>query len=117
MKWLWKGILIQKKLKMNDNANDFFKIVGNNIIIKTKIIPGSSKNKIIGVYVNTLKIAITSPPVEGKANKKCISYLSKYFDIAKSKIEILSGEKSKNKLIKIYNINPDDILEKLEKDI
>ena len=54
MKWLWKGILIQKKLKMNDNANDFFKIVGNDIIVKTRIIPGSSKNKIIGGYMSTL---------------------------------------------------------------
>ncbi|MHC2994846.1 MAG: YggU family protein [Candidatus Atribacteria bacterium] len=100
---------------MNDNPNDFFKIVGNDIIIKTKIIPGSSKNKIIGVYADTLKIAITSPPVEGKANKKCISYLSKLFDLAKSKIEILSGKNSRNKLIKICNINQNDFLNKLEK--
>ncbi len=65
---------------MNDNTNDFFKIVGHDIIIKTKIIPDSSKNKIIGVYADTLKIAITAPPVEGKANKKCIVYLSEQFE-------------------------------------
>ncbi len=100
---------------MNDNTNDFLKIVGNDIIIKTRIIPGSSKNKIIGVYADNLKIAITSPPVEGKANKKCISYLSKYFDVAKSKIEILSGENSRNKLIKIYDIDQHKFLKKLEK--
>ena len=56
---------------MNDNTNDFFKIVGHDIIIKTKI---------IGVYADTLKIAITAPPVEGKANKKCIVYLSEQFE-------------------------------------
>jgi len=100
---------------MNDNPNDFFKIFGNYIIIKTKIIPGSSKNKIIGVYADTLKIAITSPPVEGKANKKCISCLSKYFNITKSKIEILSGKNNRNKLIKIYDIDQNKFLEKLEK--
>ncbi len=100
---------------MNSSINDFFKIVGNDIIIRTKIIPGSFKNKIIGIYADTLKIAITSPPVEGKANKKCISYLSKHFDIAKSKIEILSGKNSRNKLIKIYNINQNYFLEKLGK--
>ncbi|GAI24606.1 unnamed protein product [marine sediment metagenome] len=100
---------------MNDNPNDFFKIVGNDIIIRTKIIPGSSKNKIIGIFADTLKIAIAAPPVEGKANKKCISYLSKHFDIAKFKIEILSGKNSRNKLIKIYNINQNYFLEKLEK--
>ncbi|MCK4308650.1 MAG: YggU family protein [Candidatus Atribacteria bacterium] len=100
---------------MSSSINDCFKIAGNDIIIKVKIIPGSSKNKIIGIYADTLKIAITSPPVESKANKKCISYLSKHFDIAKSKIEILSGKNSRNKLIKIYNINQNYFLEKLGK--
>ena len=100
---------------MNSSINDCFKITGNDIIVKVKIVPGSSKNKIIGTYNGALKIAITAPPVEGKANKKCIAYLAKYFDIAKSKIEIISGQTSKNKLIKIYDISQKEILEKLEK--
>jgi len=100
---------------MNSSTDDYFKIAGNDIIIKAKIVPGSPKNKIIGAYNDALKIAITAPPVEGKANKKCIAYLAKYFDIAKSKIEIISGQTSKNKLIKIYNIGKKDFLDKIEK--
>jgi len=100
---------------MSNDINDYFKITGNDILIKVKIVPGSPKNKIVGVYNNALKISITAPPVEGKANKKCIAYLAKYFDIAKSKIEIISGQTSKNKLIKIYNINQKDFLDKIEK--
>ena len=89
------------------------KITGNNIIIKVKIVPGSSKNKIIGAYNDALKISITAPPVEGKVNKKCIAYLAKYFYVAKSKIEIISGKNSKNKLIKIYDISQEKFLEKI----
>ena len=100
---------------MSNDINDCFKITGNDIKVKVKIVPGSSKNKIVGVYNNALKITITAPPVEGKANKKCISYLAKYFDVAKSKIEIISGQTGKNKLIKIYDISKKDFLEKLEK--
>ena len=100
---------------MSSSINDCLKIAGNDIVIKVKIVPGSSKNKIIGTYNGALKIAITAPPVEGKANKKCIAYLAKYFDIAKSKIEIISGQTSKNKLIRIYDIRKKDFLEKLEK--
>ena len=100
---------------MSNDINDYFKITGNDIVIKVKIVPGSPKNKIVGVYNNALKISITAPPVEGKANKKCIAYLAKYFDIAKSKIEIISGQTSKNKLIKIYDISQKDFLDKLEK--
>ena len=100
---------------MNSSIDDCFKITGNNIIIKVKIVPGSSKNKIIGAYDDALKISITAPPVEGKANKKCIAYLAKYFDVAKSKIEIISGKNNKNKLIKIYDINLKEFLDKIEK--
>ncbi len=49
---------------MNSGTNDYFKIKGNDIVIKVKIVPGSSKNRIIGVYNQALKIAITAPPVE-----------------------------------------------------
>jgi len=100
---------------MSNDINDCFKITGNDIIVKVKIVPGSSKNKIIGAYNNALKISIAAPPVEGKANKKCIAYLAKYFDVVKSKIEIISGQTSKNKLIKIYNISQKEFLDKLEK--
>ena len=100
---------------MSNDINDYFKITGNDIVVKVKIIPGSSKNKIDGVYNDALKISITAPPVEGKANKKCIAYLAKYFDVAKSKIEIISGQTSKNKLIKIYDISQKEFLDKIEK--
>ncbi|MCK4309178.1 MAG: YggU family protein [Candidatus Atribacteria bacterium] len=100
---------------MSSSINDCYKIRGNDIIVKVKIVPGSSKNKIVGVYNDALKITVTAPPVEGKANKKCIVYLAKYFDIAKSKIEIISGQTSKNKLIKIYDISQEEFLEKIEK--
>lgn len=100
---------------MSNDINDCFKITGNDIKIKVKIVPGSSKNKIIGAYNNTLKISIAAPPVEGKANKKCIAYLAKYFDVAKSKIEIISGQTGKNKLIKIYDISQEEFLDKIEK--
>jgi len=100
---------------MNNDINDCFKITGNDIIVKVKIVPGSSKNKIIGVYNNALKISIAAPPVEGKANKKCITYLAKCFNVAKSKVEIISGQTSKNKLIKIYDISQKEFLGKLGK--
>ena len=100
---------------MSNDINDYFKITGNDIVIKVKIVPGSSKNKIVGVHNNAIKITITVPPVEGKANKKCIAYLAKYFDVAKSKIKIISGQTSKNKLIKIYDISQKEFLDKLEK--
>ena len=59
--------------------------------------PRSSKNMIAGLHNQTLKIKLTSPPVDGAANKMCIQYLAKCLKIPKSSIEIVSGHKSRTK--------------------
>ena len=70
--------------------------------IRLKIIPRSSENKIVGESEDgVLKIKLTAPPVEGEANKKLIEFLSKEWGMAKSKIQIIKGEKSKNKIVEI----------------
>lgn len=72
--------------------------------ITVKIIPRSSTNKIIGETTDgILKIKLTAAPVDGEANKKLISFLSKVWDIPKSKIKITKGETSRNKIIEIEN--------------
>lgn len=68
------------------------------IIINIKISPNSSKNEII-TDGSIIKIKISAPPVDGKANKALIEFLSKNFKIPKTSIKILKGETSKEKTI------------------
>ncbi|ACF12508.1 protein of unknown function DUF167 [Chloroherpeton thalassium ATCC 35110] len=74
--------------------------------------PRASKNEIVGEYDGALKIRIAAPPVENAANKACIEFLAKTFGIAKSQVEILSGDTSRNKLIRIYGIDKTTLLAK-----
>lgn len=69
--------------------------------IKIKVIPRSSFNEIIELPDGSLKIKLTAPPVDGEANKKLIDFLSKEWKITKSKIKIIKGEKSKEKIVEI----------------
>lgn len=70
--------------------------------IKIKVIPRSSRNEIVGAMSDgTLKIKLTAPPVDGKANEALIKLLSDHYNIPKSKIKIVSGLTSKNKTIEI----------------
>ncbi len=69
--------------------------------IYIKLIPRSSLNQITKISENEYKIKITSAPVDGEANKQLISFLSKEWKIAKSKIKIIKGETSRNKIIEI----------------
>ncbi len=83
------------------------KISKNNsdgLIINIKVAPRSSRSGITGSYSDGLKVRLTSPPVEGKANRELIEVLAKEFSIRKKDVEILSGEKSKNKIVKLYGV-------------
>jgi len=66
-----------------------------------KIIPKSSKNEIVEYGDDFLKIKIKAVPERGKANEELIKFLSKYFEVSKSSIRIINGEKRKNKIIEI----------------
>ena len=69
------------------------------ITFKIHVQPRASKDAIAGEYNNALKITITSPPVDNKANLKCREFLAKAFDVPKSRVEIINGHKSREKTI------------------
>ncbi len=68
------------------------------ILANIKIVPNSSKNDII-LEEGFVKIKITAQPIEGKANKALIEFLSKKFKIPKTGIEIVKGETTKEKTL------------------
>jgi uncharacterized protein (TIGR00251 family) len=80
--------------------------VKDGIIIEVKVVPGSSKAGIVGVFENVLKIKLTAPPVEGAANEQLIRLLSEEFGIKKSDVIIVKGGSSRRKTIKLKGVNP-----------
>lgn len=76
------------------------------LIVSLRISPNASKNEIIKTD-DGVKIKITAPPVDGKANKCLVEFLSKMFKIPKSSIEFLRGETSKEKTL-LLKIDDDD---------
>ena len=70
-------------------------------IFSIKALPNSSKNMIVGLLDESLKIKIKAPAVEGAANKELVKFLAKMFKVAKSDIVFVNGTSSKRKLIKV----------------
>ena len=70
----------------------------NGLLVTIKISPNSKTNEIIKTD-NETKIKITAQPIDGKANKGLIEFLSKKFKIPKTSIQIVKGETSKEKTI------------------
>lgn len=68
------------------------------IVVNLKISPNAKKNEIIKDG-DIIKVKITAQPIDGKANKALVEYLSKNFKIPKTSIKILKGETSKDKTV------------------
>lgn len=89
------------------------KQTSDGIIINIKISPNSKKNEIINEG-EIIKIKITAQPIDGKANKALIEFLSKNFKIPKTSIKILKGETSKEKTI-LFQTQDEEKLKLLNK--
>jgi uncharacterized protein (TIGR00251 family) len=73
--------------------------------LAVRITPRARRNEIVEVLADqTVKIRLTAPPVEGKANEALIKFLSKVLNITESKIEIVAGQTGRDKLVSILDM-------------
>lgn len=79
------------------------------IVVSVKIQPNSSKDRVIGEYADRIKVAVTVAPEKGKANKAVIKIFSKWLGVKSSDIQIISGEKSRDKELFIKNTTKEDL--------
>jgi uncharacterized protein len=80
---------------------------------QVKVQPRARKNAITGEIGEALKVALTAPPIEGRANEACISFLAELLNVARSSITIAAGETSRNKLIRISGLSAAQVEAKL----
>jgi uncharacterized protein len=74
-----------------------------------KVHPRAKKNAITGELGDALKVALTAPPVEGRANEACIEFFANLLDVPRSSITIASGETSRNKVICVTGIAAEEV--------
>ena len=89
-------------------SENVLKIVDDGIILRLRISPNASKNQFIFTD-DMIKLKITAQPIENKANKAVIEYLSKLFKVPKTKITILKGDTSKEKTLLIKTTDKEKI--------
>lgn len=70
------------------------------VIYNIRVIPNAKQNKVVQ-ETGCLKVYLTSPPVEGKANKASIEFLAKHFSIKRKQVKIIQGQKNRDKVVEI----------------
>ena len=83
--------------------------------LAVRVTPRSKKNEVSQILSDgTIKIKLTAPPVEGKANKALVKYLAELFDVNSSEVEIIAGEKGRNKLVSIYGLDSEIVNQRIK---
>ncbi|QIU90399.1 DUF167 family protein YggU [Yokenella regensburgei] len=73
------------------------------LVLRLYIQPKASRDSIVGLHGDELKVAITAPPVDGQANAHLVKYLAKQFKVAKRQVIIEKGELGRHKQVRIMN--------------
>lgn len=80
-----------------------------------KVHPRAKKNAITGEVGDALKIALTAPPVEGKANQACVEFFAKLLKVPRSSISIAAGQSSRNKVIRVVGLSAVELQTRLSR--
>ena len=83
------------------------------VLLSVKVQPRASKNQIGAVQNGELKIQVTAPPVDAAANEALIELLAEKLGCGRNRIEIVRGHKSRHKVLQVYGIGPEDVLERI----
>ena len=77
------------------------------LVINVTVQPRASKKRVVGIFNGTVKIAITAPPVDGKANTQVIAMLAKFFELPKTAVFLKSGHRSRQKRFLLKGLTKD----------
>jgi uncharacterized protein len=78
-----------------------------------KVHPRARKNAISGELGDALKLSLTSPPVDGRANDACIEFISKLLKVARSSVTIAAGQTSRRKVIRVTGLDAEEVRKRL----
>ena len=81
--------------------SDWYRWEGPDLLLKLKLQPRSSHDAFAGQQNDRLRVRITAPPVDGKANKHLLAWLASQFGVAKSSVTIEAGQSSQLKRVRI----------------
>jgi len=81
--------------------------------LSVRVHPRAAKNEVVGLTKDVWQIRLTAPPIKGKANNELLDFLSQLLGIAKSRVDIIKGHTTKNKLLAIRGLSQEVIMSRL----
>lgn len=79
------------------------------VIFAVRVQPRASKSEVAGELDGALKVRLAAPPVDGEANEELIRFLAKLLDVSRREIALISGQTSKNKIVRVDGISIEEV--------
>jgi len=86
---------------------------GSDVSFAIRVHPRAKKNAITGEVGDALKLSLTDPPVDGKANEACIDFFAKLLKVPRSSVTIAAGQTSRNKAIRVAGLSAEEVRQRL----
>jgi uncharacterized protein len=83
------------------------------VSLAVKVHPRAKKNAITGELGDALKVSLTTPPIEGRANQACVEFLAKLLKVPRSSVTIASGQTSRNKVVRVAGLTAQQVRDRL----
>ena len=85
----------------------------NAVRFAVKVHPRAKKDAITGELGDALKLSLTAPPIDGRANEACVEFFANLLKVPRSSVTIASGQTGRNKVIRIAGLTADEVRERL----
>jgi len=79
------------------------------VVFRIRVVPRASRREVAGIQDDALKLRITAPPVEGKANEECIRLLAELLGVKKTQVTIVAGHASRTKTVSVEGCKAGEI--------
>jgi len=83
------------------------------LVFPVRVVPNAKKNEIVGVEGGVLRVRVSAPPVGGKANEVLVEFLAKALGVRKGQVEIASGQRARNKAVRVRGLSEEEARKRL----
>ena len=98
---------------MSDIPTDLIKEVSGGVSFRVHLQPRASRTEICGIQGDEFRVRVTSPPVDDAANRLCTEFMADLLGVAKSRVSIVAGSKSRHKTIRVSDMDRESVLRRL----
>jgi uncharacterized protein (TIGR00251 family) len=87
--------------------------ISSGVTFAVRIHPRAKKNAITGEVGGAVKVSLTAPPIEGRANEACVEFFAKLLEVPRSSVTIASGQSSRNRTIRVSGLSAGEVRKRI----